>query len=83
MNNKTIRNVQINGLGGIGKTSFVIDFCEKIIDNKVTLNNKFHFIVWITGKKTLFLETGNIQTIRKNDITYRPHGYFCDPRSNG
>lgn len=71
MNNKTIRNVQINGLGGIGKTSFVIDFCEKIIDNKVTLNNKFHFIVWITGKKTLFLETGNIQTIRKNDITYR------------
>lgn len=70
MNNKNIRNVQINGLGGIGKTSLVIDFCEKIVDRKIKLNTNFHFIVWITGKKTLFLETGNIQIIRAKDISF-------------
>ncbi|MDE6414948.1 MAG: putative DNA binding domain-containing protein [Anaeroplasmataceae bacterium] len=70
MNMQNIRNIQINGLGGIGKTSFVRDFCDKILDNRVVLNDKIDFIVWITGKMTLFLPSGETKIIRDVEISY-------------
>lgn len=70
LNQKNIRNVQINGLGGIGKTSFIRNFCEELITKKILLDEGVDFIVWITGKMTLFLDSGETKIIRDAEITY-------------
>ncbi len=70
INNSNIRNVQINGLGGIGKTSFIRNFCEQIISGTVDLAFKPQFLIWITGKLNRFEPTGNIEILRTYEITY-------------
>lgn len=67
--NLNINNVQINGLGGIGKTSFIYEFCKNILSKKVRLNKDIKFIVWITGKLTIFMPSGEIKTIRPKEIS--------------
>lgn len=70
MNMQNIKNVQINGLGGVGKTSFIRDFCDKIINKSIILTGNINFIIWITGKLTLFLPSGDTKIIRDVEISY-------------
>ena len=63
--------IQIKGLGGIGKTSFVYNFCEKLLNNEIELyKNYFQYIIWITGKMTLFQPSGQIVNIKNEEITF-------------
>lgn len=70
MNSQNIKNVQINGLGGVGKTSFIRDFCDKLLNNTIVLDGNINFIIWITGKLTLFLPSGDTKIIRDVEISY-------------
>ncbi len=69
--NPNINALQINGLGGIGKTSFIRNFCEKISRFEIPdISEKYKFIVWITAKLTLFEPTGEIKPFRQKEISY-------------
>lgn len=66
-----IRVIQIRGLGGIGKTSFVYNFCDNIINKKLVGNEfNFDYIIWVTGKLTVFKPSGIIETIAEEELTY-------------
>lgn len=71
LKNPNIRHVRINGLGGIGKTSFVRHLCEKIYNKEIELGFKIDALVWITGKLNLFNPDGEILTIRTSYLSYR------------
>lgn len=70
LNNPRIGAVQINGLGGIGKTCFARNFCEMVACGNVTLNIPIKYIIWITGKLDTFLDSGDIQSIREDELTF-------------
>ena len=70
LNNDRIRCAQINGLGGIGKTSFVRNFCDRIESGDVSFEAKTKYIVWITGKLDQFLSTGYIDTLRETELSF-------------
>lgn len=69
--NNNISCVQINGLGGIGKTSFIYSFCKKILNKEIQIKGfKPTYIIWITGKLTIFKPTGTIEKLKKSEINY-------------
>lgn len=55
--NNNNRIVQIDGIGGIGKTSFVHYFVSKLIENK-TFKNNFDFIIWTSSKRNKYTPSG-------------------------
>ncbi len=57
LNNKNNRLIQIDGIGGIGKTTFVHYFCSKLIENKKFKNN-FDFIIWTSSKRNKYTPQG-------------------------
>lgn len=57
LNNVNNRIVQIDGIGGIGKTSFVHYFCTKLIENEEFKNN-FDFIIWTSSKRNKYTPEG-------------------------
>lgn len=71
LNNPNIRNVRVNGIGGIGKTSFVRNFCDSILSGDIKMSFAIDAIVWVTGKITLFTPTGDIQCLRDTTLSYR------------
>lgn len=70
LNNERIRCAQINGLGGIGKTSFVRNFCDRLINKEIKLRKPIKYIVWITGKLDFFTSSGFIETIREYELSF-------------
>jgi tetratricopeptide (TPR) repeat protein len=70
LDNDRIRSAQINGLGGIGKTSFVRNFCDRIINKEIELKTPVKYIIWITGKLDSFTSTGYIETIREYELSF-------------
>lgn len=61
LNNEINRIVQVDGIGGIGKTSFVHFFCKQLIQNP-DLKNEFDFIIWTSSKRNKYTPSG-IKTI--------------------
>lgn len=61
LNNDNNRIIQIDGIGGIGKTSFVHYFCKQLITNE-NFSNEFEFIIWTSSKRNKYTPTG-IKTI--------------------
>ena len=79
LGNHNIRHVRINGLGGIGKTSFVRNLCDKIYKGNIKLDFKVDALIWITGKLDFFNPDGQIITIRNSYLTFREMlETFCD-----
>lgn len=71
LQNNNIRHVRINGIGGIGKTSFVRNLCDAILSSSVSFNFPIDSIIWITGKVNLFTPSGDITVLRDTLLTYR------------
>lgn len=57
LNNDNNRIIQIDGIGGIGKTSFVHYFCKQLINNEL-FNNDFEFIIWTSSKRNKYTPKG-------------------------
>ena len=57
LNNDNNRIIQIDGIGGIGKTSFVHHFCKQLITNNDFKNN-FEFIIWTSSKRNKYTPSG-------------------------
>ncbi|MHA3789672.1 RNA-binding domain-containing protein [Flavobacterium hauense] len=57
LNNENNRIIQIDGIGGIGKTSFVHYFCKQLITNEDFTNN-FEFIIWTSSKRNKYTPDG-------------------------
>jgi hypothetical protein len=55
--NQNNRIIQIDGIGGIGKTSFVHYFVSQLIENKKFKNN-FDFIIWTSSKRNKYTPSG-------------------------
>lgn len=55
--NANNRIIQIDGIGGIGKTTFVHYFTTRLIENK-TFKNEFDFIIWTSSKRNKYTPTG-------------------------
>lgn len=55
--NENNRIVQIDGIGGIGKTSFVHYFVTKLIEN-TDFQNHFDFIIWTSSKRNKYTPGG-------------------------
>ena len=70
LDNPNIRSAQINGLGGIGKTSFVRNVCDKICDGIIKFQNPTKYIIWITGKLDSFSPSGSIETIKESALCF-------------
>lgn len=56
VNNDNNRIIQIDGIGGIGKTTFVHYFCKLLIENHY--KNDFEFIIWTSSKRNKYTPTG-------------------------
>ena len=56
LTHENTRLLQVDGIGGIGKTSLVYQYCLQLIDNR--LENNFEFIVWMSSKRTIFTPEG-------------------------
>ena len=57
LSNVNNRIIQIDGIGGIGKTTFVHYFCTKLIENN-EFKNDFDFIVWTSSKRNKYTPNG-------------------------
>lgn len=57
LNNSNNRLIQIDGIGGIGKTTFVHYFATKLIENDEFKNN-FDFIIWTSSKRNRYTPQG-------------------------
>jgi hypothetical protein len=57
LNNKNNRLIQIDGIGGIGKTTFVHHFTTKLIENN-EFENHFDFIIWTSSKRNKYTPQG-------------------------
>lgn len=55
--NPNNRIIQIDGIGGIGKTSFVHYFVQKLIEND-EYQNDFDFIIWTSSKRNKYTPKG-------------------------
>lgn len=51
------RIIQIDGIGGIGKTTFVHYFTKKLIEGE-SFTNDFDFIIWTSSKRNKYTPTG-------------------------
>lgn len=51
------RVIQIDGIDGIGKTSFVHFFCRQLLDNP-NYSNNFEFIIWTSAKQNRYTPAG-------------------------
>lgn len=56
LNNDNNRIIQIDGIGGIGKTTFVHYFCRMLIDDRY--DNSYEFIIWTSSKRNKYTPTG-------------------------
>ncbi|MBD1430027.1 putative DNA binding domain-containing protein [Sphingobacterium sp. DN04309] len=67
LKNPNNRIIQIDGIGGIGKTSFVHYFCEKIIKSELQ-DIDFEFIIWTSSKRDKYTPLGikNIEEYNSN-----------------
>ncbi|MCD8418755.1 putative DNA binding domain-containing protein [Tenacibaculum finnmarkense genomovar finnmarkense] len=81
LNNKNNRLIQIDGIGGIGKTTFVHYFCTKLIENEKFKNN-FDFIIWTSSKRNKYTPQGikDITEFISNytDLLEDIYNYICD-----
>ncbi|WCC43975.1 putative DNA binding domain-containing protein [Tenacibaculum finnmarkense] len=57
LSNNNNRIVQIDGIGGIGKTTFVHHFASLLIENDIYKNN-YDFIVWTSSKRNKYTPNG-------------------------
>lgn len=57
LSNKNNRLIQIDGIGGIGKTTFVHYFSTLLIQNTEYKNN-FDFIIWTSSKRNKYTPQG-------------------------
>lgn len=57
LNNKNNRLIQIDGIGGIGKTTFVHHFATMLIEND-EFQNHFDFIIWTSSKRNKYTPQG-------------------------
>lgn len=57
LENKNNRIIQIDGIGGIGKTTFVHYFTSKLIENS-SFENHFDFIIWTSSKRNKYTPNG-------------------------
>lgn len=57
LNNDNNRIIQIDGIGGIGKTSFVHYFSKQLINNE-NFTNDFEFIIWTSSKRNKYTPKG-------------------------
>lgn len=57
LNNKNNRLIQIDGIGGIGKTTFVHHFTTRLIEND-EFKNHFDFIIWTSSKRNKYTPQG-------------------------
>ena len=55
--NDNNRIIQIDGIGGIGKTSFVHYFCKQLILD-LDFKNNFEFIIWTSSKRNKYTPDG-------------------------
>lgn len=62
------RLLQVDGIGGIGKTSLVYYYCKSLIEKK--LKHNFDFIIWMSGKRTVFTPSGEMK-IKSFIASYR------------
>ena len=57
LSNINNRIIQIDGIGGIGKTTFVHFFLSKLIENK-EYNNEYDFVIWTSSKRNKYTPNG-------------------------
>ncbi|WKB79902.1 ATP-binding protein [Cellulophaga lytica] len=57
LSNSNNRIIQIDGIGGIGKTTFVHHFATLLIQNNVYKNN-YDFIIWTSSKRNKYTPNG-------------------------
>jgi len=57
LTNNNNRIIQVDGIGGIGKTTFVHFFTKKLIENDQFKNN-FEFIIWTSSKRNKYTPSG-------------------------
>ncbi|MDR6880843.1 RNA-binding domain-containing protein [Bacillus sp. 3255] len=50
------RLLQVDGIGGIGKTSLVYHYCTLL--TKRTIDHNFDFVIWMSGKRTYLTPAG-------------------------
>lgn len=50
--------VQVDGIGGIGKTTLVHHYCEKLIAENDDYNLPFEFMIWMSAKRTEYTAKG-------------------------
>ena len=67
---RNTHHVQINGIGGIGKTSFIRNFIEEMMEQKIVFDFKINSIIWISGKMDQFDSQGNINALRPFRLSY-------------
>ncbi|MET1175362.1 RNA-binding domain-containing protein [Paenibacillus amylolyticus] len=67
LNHENTRLLQVDGIGGIGKTSLVYHYCMLLSSQKIV--HDFDFIVWMSGKRTYFTPAGE-RNIRNYIATY-------------
>ncbi|MEK4975873.1 RNA-binding domain-containing protein [Bacillus sp. FSL K6-6540] len=56
LQHENTRLLQVDGIGGIGKTSLVYHYCTLI--SKKTIEHNFDFIIWMSGKRTYLTPAG-------------------------
>jgi hypothetical protein len=61
------RLLQVDGIGGVGKTSLAYNYCKNLIDND--LEHEFDFLVWMSSKRTVFTPDGE-QLIKNYIASY-------------
>ena len=57
LKNENNRIIQIDGIGGIGKTSFVHYFCIQLIEGNY-LTGDYEFIIWTSSKRNRYTPKG-------------------------
>lgn len=56
LNHSNNRIIQIDGIGGIGKTTFVHHYASNLLKDKE--NRKFDFIIWVSSKRNKYTPNG-------------------------
>jgi hypothetical protein len=57
LQNPNNRIIQIDGIGGIGKTSYVHFFCKQLIEN-TAFKTDFEYIIWTSSKRNRYTPKG-------------------------
>jgi Predicted transcriptional regulator containing an HTH domain and an uncharacterized domain shared with the mammalian protein Schlafen len=56
LQHENTRLLQVDGIGGIGKTSLVYHYCTLL--SKKSIDHNFDFIIWMSGKRTYLTPAG-------------------------